>query len=744
MNSSSHIEVSELLRELSRVSRSFKVKTKRQTSQLASWVSCLSSQQLSNCCKQVSSTDSWTTVKDILIFSLCTSSCGLSSGKIPLLSFCTDGKPVVAVNYTDYNSNILSLRYFEKKLIRALMVTLKMNNHGGSVPSIDSTELIHLLNELSDFNCFTRMPILFRGHFVVPWLQEMVRFSAGQFIVGLIELQLWKEWSTLELKTPENIAFNQRLLRNFHKTRSENLKSDDGSNVRNAVLKSINSFRVSDDNMNSINSIRQDKANLSNIHREVINEAYLSVLDILKSDDHEKLVFMLGATQKRCFDTYSKSEMKFLKSSPQAIKLWTLCYLMEDQIFSSNDMISSLSKPAVKLQGSCKYSDGKIIEISSPIRKPFETGISITKLIDCSVTTDSINVKSIGNIKGLSCISPVSNNVTNLISNMADWVVSIPLYETMTPIHEFKAILCKRLLAIGANCTANELIAEERRIAGNKSPTNLHQKGKKNGKKKRKHVLSIRTKEDDNQICGDLIHSTSIQSTPLNISMSPYMLTIELLRHSAAYIFIGQLVDKLVDSATLISDKTQLISDKTQLMSDKILLPLPPSYLIVASTPSSSSPNLSSIASHKYPLTATPSPLNIYVTDNHNNIKQIIQDKEKNHESYNKVKKTSVNLNPKLLDSRAKMTTNSDLIPKKITPFKVKTVAVEMLQNTDVDLDVDIDSVDDRESEEEDDGYVEQNIHGSHFVSPSIKDNLSATGIKSDKYTYKHISMNIY
>lgn len=738
MGSSPQIEVSELLRDLSRVSRSFKARLK--TSQLASWVSCLSSEQLSDCCKQVSFGDSWTTVKDILIFALCTSSCGLSNGKIPLLSFCKDGKPVIAENtskhfYCETNPNDYKLRYFEKKLIKAVMVTLKMNDHGGSVLSIDSTELIHLLNELSDFNCFTRMPVCFRGNLVVPWLQEMVRFSAGQFIVGLIELQLWKEWSTLGLETPENNNVNKRLHHCNGTVYFESLRNDDGSNVRNTVLKGINSFKASDYNMNSINSFRQDEANLSNIYKEVVHEAYLSVLDILKTDDHEKLVFILGATHKRCFDTYSKSEMKFLRSSPQAIKLWTLCYLMEGQIFSSSDNISSFSKSTVKLpEESSSHSNIDRTEVSSAMTKCFETGIPITKLVKSPITTFSTNHNK--------SVNPVIN-ITNTISNMADWVVSIPLYETMTPIHEFKAVLCKRLLAIGANCTANELIAEETRISGSKISTNLCQKGKKNGKKKKKHVANIsqRAKENDDHKCDDptpmYLTSLSVQSTPLNISISPHMLTPKLLKHSEAYIFVGQLVDELVDSAAVISDKKDS--------------PLPTSYLAVASlTPSTSVPSSSGIT-HDYPPPSISSHLDTYVTDDH---KSINQGKEiRKYTSVNISKEGVEKSRNKSLESTRKVIKDSDskvvnvgtTIPKKITPFKVKTVAVEMLRNVDMDISGDIDIVSVIENKEKNDIYTESNLLGSHFVLPSIK---NVTGMRIDckhvcKIPYVYFQNNI-
>jgi hypothetical protein len=529
----------DLLRALARVSTSIRAKRKR--SLLDEWVSNLSHVELSDSCYEMSQGESWVEVKDILILHSVTST---SQRGIPVLLLLNNKGKLIQANDTtlsncmfglDMNPDVYRMKYYEKELMSNLWVTLKLNKcRGGDVSIEKSTDLVGLMKALSDGNCFTREPVHHKGQMIVPWLQELPRFTAGQYLVALLERELWARWirsgaegtkaNTCTVSEGIHASAAAKGESSEHKSATLTRIEQNYSNV-NIVQTAVESFTATDYH-------KSESTSSSLFHQEVIDivresarrgmahELVQSFLEIVKTKDHEKLIFIIGTTQKRCINGQNSVQaMKFYKKSIEAAKLWTIIYLLECQSAVSFSKASYNTKASQATDEASVFSPGRF------------------RLNIAENTSDSIHA---------------SRSMTRQI---AESIVSIPLLESLSPFHELKAIFCTRFLTIGANCFAEQLIQDEKNVSEN----SVMKKKKKKVKKKKNftpesHRLgskgtgeAIVTSPTQPVCVGSGLHSL------LNISISPHLLTPHLIERSEACIFIGRWVDELVDSATSLS-----------------------------------------------------------------------------------------------------------------------------------------------------------------------------------------------
>lgn len=543
--------ICDLLRTLARVSSSIRAKRKR--SLLDEWVSHLSQWDLSDSCYEMSQGESWVAVKDILIFHSVTSTS--QRGTPVQLQLNTQGKLVQANDTTASNSTFVlelnpdtfKLKYFEKELMSSLWVTLKLNKcRGGDVSIEKSTDLVALMKALSDGNCFTREPIQYKGQMIVPWLQELPRFTAGQYVVALIEKELWIRW--IRLRADGTKAATSSTSKVSHLSVSARIESSETkpvtltrvepnySNV-NIVQTALESFAASDNDYHKSQNFSRcesqhgvnDNKVYDTARKGMAHELVQSFLEIVRSKDHEKLIFIIGTTQKRCINGHNSTQtMKFYKKSLEAAKLWTIIYLLDSQ----------------------------------PVRLFSKTSFN-TKTSQASAESSSVSsnghIKSHININGSRCNFINESSPVLKLKEIARSIVSIPFLESLTPFHELKAIFCTRFLTLGANCFAKQLIEDEKDFSENTA-----KKSKKKKVKKKKNFA-----QDSHKLgskgSGETLLTSSPEHSPvcvvtspnslLNISISPHLLTPHLLERSEACIFIGRWVDELVDTATSLSHK---------------------------------------------------------------------------------------------------------------------------------------------------------------------------------------------
>lgn len=549
--------ICDLLRTLARVSSSIRAKRKR--SLLDEWVSHLSQWELSDSCYEMSQGESWVAVKDILIFHSVTSTS--QRGTPVQLQLNTQGKLVQANDTTASNSafvlelnpDTFKLKYFEKELMSSLWVTLKLNQCRGGDVSIDkSTDLVALMKALSDGNCFTREPIQFKGQMVVPWLQELPRFTAGQYIVALIENELWIRW--IRLRADGTKAATCSTSKVSHLSVSARIESSETkpviltrvepnySNV-NIVQTALESFAPNDNdhhksqNLSSCESQHGVNNKVYDTARKgMAHELVQSFLEIVRSKDHEKLVFIIGTTQKRCINGHNSTQtIKFYKKSLEAAKLWTIIHLLDSQPSRFFSKTTSLS---------------------------FNTKTShVSAEPSSSAVSSSGHLKTNININGSRCDIINGSRSSPALKEIARSIVSIPFLESLTPFHELKAIFCTRFLTLGANCFAKQLIEDE----DEKDVSEVSAKKSKKKKVKKKKNFAQESHRLGSKGTGETLLTSSSEHFPacavtspnslLNISISPHLLTPHLLERSEACIFIGRWVDELVDTATSLSHK---------------------------------------------------------------------------------------------------------------------------------------------------------------------------------------------
>ena len=531
----------DLLRALARVSSSIRAKRKR--SLLDEWVSNLSQVELSDSCYDMSQGESWVEVKDILILHSVTSTSQRGTPVLLLLN--SKGKLIQANDTTssncmfglDMNPDVYKMKYLEKELMSSLWVTLKLNKcRGGDVLIEKSTDLVGFMKALSDGNCFTREPVHHKGQMTVPWLQELSRFTAGQYIVALLERELWARWSrsgadgtkanTCTVSESIHASAAAKIELSEHKPATLTRIEQNYSNV-NIVQTAVESFTANDNyhhkSENTSNSLFHQEVNDAvheSTRRGMAHELVQSFLEIVKTKDHEKLIFIIGTTQKRCINGHNSMQAtKFYKKSIEAAKLWTIIYLLECQ-------------SAVSFSKTLHTTKAPQATAETSVRSPGRVRRNIT-----DNTSDSMHA---------------SRSVTRQI---AESIVSIPLLESLTPFHELKAILCTRFLTIGANCVAEQLIQDEKNVFENSVKKNK----KKKVKKKKSFAPEghrVGSKGTGEAIVTSPPHPVCVGSSLpslLNISISPHLLTPHLIERSEACIFIGRWVDELVDSATSLS-----------------------------------------------------------------------------------------------------------------------------------------------------------------------------------------------
>ena len=81
--------------------------------------------------------------------------------------------------------------------------------------------------------------------------------------------------------------------------------------------------------------------------------------------------------------------------------------------------------------------------------------------------TETIHARRIGRETGLGLWQGLAlgqglGSGTDL-ADLTHHLLRIPLLESLSPVHEFKALICKQLLALGSQAIANDLIAAEER-----------------------------------------------------------------------------------------------------------------------------------------------------------------------------------------------------------------------------------------------------------------------------------------
>ena len=506
----------DLLRGLNRISRS--IKAKRAKAAIVPWVLNLSRQQLAHCFWEISQCEHWVTVKDILLLHYVTSSCCPGNRYTPLIIFLNqNGRPQVSEGTTqsisydfELTPDVYKLKYYEKELINSLYVSLKLSgSKGGDFFLENSIDLMDLMDFISDKNCFTRKPILFKGQLIVPWLQEMPKFTIGQYIVALIEKQLWSEYLRTADMTPASRPFSSQyeincLSKENTEIEKQRRSRSDKESGRNIIMKALESFHHPQDSVSKIPEVlviqsqKIKKMNVySNFGDSINHELVGSFLDILKSKDNEKLFYMIGATHKRSNNVNSTKSMNFFKLCPEASKLWIICYLLDEQSIPCR--IPSLCKVKRKIVIERKSVTIKSVESSVPIDISHEDLEDSTNNShrDFNGNTFHNNIsdikKKVKNMKNVNENEKKDENVANndeynndinihkVITSIANSIMTIPLKYSLTPHHELKAILCKRLLTIGANCIANELIDD---VKMEKSSTSNK---KTNSKKKKKN-----------------------------------------------------------------------------------------------------------------------------------------------------------------------------------------------------------------------------------------------------------------
>ena len=515
MMSSVSQEIADLLQGLSRFTRS--LASKRKESHLVQWILSLSHTQLSQSCIEMSQSGDWKAIKDMMHLQGLKSTC--RKGMPMLLKLNSEGEPICATEVlsqntfdTEINPDIYKLKYYERELLCSLWVTLKLTNSVGGDFSVESPlDLLELMNALSDGNNFRRGPILFKGHYIVPWLQELPRFTAGQYIVALLEKQLWMKFQA-DISSQDTLQ--QKRTTSPDKSPVSDLTSDNPFSPMNIVSKALRSFGTDEfargsgsDSSVTIPSASPTNTKLDRIHQRLFHESFLSLLDILKSKDHEKFSFIVSTSNRRSGSgPCSSSTSRFLKSSIEATKLWLIDYLLESQ--------SSFS-------------------LSKGLRKK--------KL---PVHQNAAESSSANRVEHIHSAKFSSSNAAR-ISRMAQSLVCIPFLEFLSPVHELRATLCNRLMVIGTNCLAQELIEDE---------NSIKEHAMKKSKKKMKKKKRINTKNSGLEKIGndDVSESVTVPPTSesyLNISISPHLVTARLLERSDICIYIGQLVDGLVDAA---------------------------------------------------------------------------------------------------------------------------------------------------------------------------------------------------
>ena len=468
----------DLLRGLNRITKS--IIAKRTKTGIAPWVLNLSRQQLAHCFWEISQSEHWLTVKDILLLHYVTSSYCPGNRYTPLLLFLNHiGRPQVSEVTTQSTSydfgltpDVYKLKYYEKELLNSLYVSLQLNSSKGGDFSVEnSIDLMDLMDFISDKNCFTRKPILFKGQLIVPWLQEMSKFTVGQFIVALIEKQLWSAYLRSFDTKPANAPFSSQYEIKCSSNENNGIEElirlrTDKESGRNIVIKALESFHLPQDSGSKIpevpvlrSQIKKMKMN-SNFVDSITHELVGSFLDILKSKDNEKLFSMIGATHKRSNNVNSTKSMNFFKLCPEASKLWIICYLLDEQsipyrsstLFKLDDLKSVTIKSVAIKSVRMKSVDSRVL--SDIIHD--STNSSISKSFNNMNNDDNSNYSS-KNDNVIKIKNNKDNNIHRLITSIANSIITIPLRNSLTPHHELKAILCKRLLYIGANCIANEL-----------------------------------------------------------------------------------------------------------------------------------------------------------------------------------------------------------------------------------------------------------------------------------------------
>jgi hypothetical protein len=478
-----------------------------------------------------------------------------------LLVLNTLGKPVLASEALTQNStfevemnpDIYKLKYFERELINSLWVTLKLNcSQGGDFCVENPVDLLALMVALSDGNSFTRKPVLFRGQLIVPWLQELTRFTIGQYIVGMLENELWNEWTMSKaseitsangsgtgtgavtgagVKTAAKSSDTTKVPKTTIGASSNSESAESCRNIIEKALVSLSSDREDCVGRHRLHGELNQKKSSKKIqsHNGIVHEFVQSFLDIMKSKDHEKLSFIVGTSQKRCNSGHNSPQaIKFFKSNIEAVKLWTIIYLLE-------------SKSSFRTSTNFK--------IEVPMHSETKTN---------AILADCKNNGFISDRKNLDCHSGTSSS---RFARMADSIICVPYQESLTPVHELRAIFCSRLLVVGANCLAIELIEDEEMT---KETVKINKNRKKSKKKSKSTALIIKDKihSIDDPSSSPSAAQLNILDTvlPLNISMSPHLLTHQLVLRSEACIFIGRLVDQIVDSVSVCSAAKSTVS----------------------------------------------------------------------------------------------------------------------------------------------------------------------------------------
>ena len=528
-------EIADLLQGLSRFTRS--LASKRKESHLTQWILSLSQRELNQSCIEVSQSGEWKAIKDMIHLQGLKSSC--RKGMPMLLKLNSEGNPIYTTELlsqnsfnTEINPDIYKLKYYERELLCSLWVTLKLTNSTGGDFSVENpSDLVELMSVLSDGNNFCRGPILFKGQCIIPWLQELPRFTAGQYIVALLEKQLWMKFQA-DI-TPQG-TINQKQAIALDDSPIVSQASGNLFSPMNIVSKALMSFSADETGRGSDSDVTMPLENsavlkLDRVHRRLFHQSFLSLLEILKSKDHEKFSFIVSTSNRRSGSgPCSASTTKFLKSSLEATKLWLIDYLLESQssIASSRGL---RRKTFFTHQNTSSSRANKLEHIHS------------------------VNYKNTNNLD-------VKSSNAAVISRMAQSLVCIPFLEFLSPVHELRATLCNRLMAIGTNCLAQELIEDEDTFK-----EHAMKKTKKKVKKKKKTKTKISGGEKTGND-GDISASSIVPLTAepyLNISISPHLVTARLLERSDICIFIGELVDGLVDAAAAASTIHLRVTDST-------------------------------------------------------------------------------------------------------------------------------------------------------------------------------------
>ena len=75
--------------------------------------------------------------------------------------------------------------------------------------------------------------------------------------------------------------------------------------------------------------------------------------------------------------------------------------------------------------------------------------------------TQNIDARRVGREMGVELGSRQALGSEIGLMNLTHHLLCIPLLESLSPVHEFKALICKQLLVLGSQAIANDLIAAE-------------------------------------------------------------------------------------------------------------------------------------------------------------------------------------------------------------------------------------------------------------------------------------------